>query len=61
MVEFGEKVKAKSMLAGGQNGDPKSPHFNDQGQRYADIQFKDVPFYRADVEKRAKRTYHPGE
>jgi acyl-homoserine lactone acylase PvdQ len=61
VVEFGEKVKAKSILAGGQSGDPDSAHFNDQAQRYADMQFKEVPFYRKDVMKRAKRTYKPGE
>jgi len=61
VVEFGDKVKAKSMLAGGQSGDPDSPHFDDQAQRYADGEFKDVAYYRADVEKRAKSTYHPGE
>ena len=60
-VEFGDKVKAKSMLAGGQSGDPNSPHFNDQAQRYANIQFKDVPYYKEDVLKVAKKTYHPGE
>jgi acyl-homoserine-lactone acylase len=61
VVEFGPKLKAKSLLAGGQSGDPKSPHFYDQAQRYVDAQFKDVAFYREDVEKRAERTYHPGE
>ena len=61
VVEFGDKVKAKSMLAGGQNSDPNSPHFDDQSQRYADGTFKDVAFYREDVEKRAKKTYHPGD
>ena len=61
VVEFGDTVKAKSMLAGGQSGDPSSPHFGDQAQRYADIQFKDVAYYKEDVEKRAKETYHPGE
>ena len=61
VVEFGDKVKAKSMLAGGQSGDVNSPHFADQSQRYADKQFKDVAFYREDVLKRAKSTYHPGE
>ncbi|WP_394750378.1 acylase [Spongiimicrobium salis] len=61
VVEFGDKVQAKSMLAGGQSGDPNSPHFDDQAQPYADIQFKEVPFYREDVEKRAQKTYHPGE
>jgi acyl-homoserine lactone acylase PvdQ len=61
VVEFGENVKAKSILAGGQSGDPASPHFNDQAQRYADVQFKDVAYYKEDVEKRAKKKYHPGE
>lgn len=61
VVEFGDKVKAKSMLAGGQSGDPKSPHFDDQMQRYADRQFKTVAYYREDVLKRARSRYHPGE
>ena len=61
VVEFGDKVKAKSMLAGGQSSDPESPHFDDQAQRYADREFKDVAYYREDVERRATRTYHPGE
>ncbi|AXT20094.1 acylase [Flavobacteriaceae bacterium AU392] len=60
-VEFGDKVKAKTMLAGGQSGDPSSPHFNDQAQRYADMEFKDVPYYKEDVLKVAKKTYHPGD
>jgi acyl-homoserine lactone acylase PvdQ len=61
VVEFGEKVKAKSILAGGQSGDPNSPHFNDQIQRYADVKFKDVLFYKEDVLKRAKERYQPGK
>jgi len=61
VVEFGDKVKAKSLLAGGQSGHPDSPHFDDQAQRYVDREFKDVAYYREDVEKRATRTYHPGE
>ncbi len=61
VVEFGERVKAKSMLAGGQSGDPSSPHFYDQAQRYIDVEFKDVAYYREDVEKRAEETYQPGK
>ena len=61
VVEFGDKVKAKSLLAGGQSGDPASPHFDDQAQRYVDCQFKDVAYYREEVEARAKRTYQPGK
>lgn len=61
VVEFGEKVKAKTLLAGGQSGDPDSPHFDDQAERYVNREFKDVAYYRDDVEARAVRTYRPGE
>lgn len=60
VVEFGEKVKAKSLLAGGQSGDPESPHFDDQVNRYLDADFKTVAYYDEDVEKRARETYAPG-
>ncbi|GMQ24218.1 penicillin acylase family protein [Algoriphagus sp. oki45] len=61
VVEFGEKVKAKTILAGGQSSDPNSPHFFDQAQRYADTNFKEAAFYREDVEKRAEERYQPGK
>lgn len=61
VVEFGKKIKAKSLLAGGQSGDPNSPHFKDQAKMYTKGQFKDVLFYKEDVLKHAQRTYHPGE
>jgi len=61
VVEFGDKLKAKTLLAGGQSSDPNSPHFDDQAQRYADAKFKDVAYYRKDVEKVARSKYHPGE
>jgi acyl-homoserine-lactone acylase len=61
VVEFGEKVKAKSLLAGGQSGDTSSPHFADQAEMYAQGKFKDVSFYREDVVKNTKKTYRPGE
>jgi acyl-homoserine-lactone acylase len=60
-VEFVKKIKAKSLLAGGQSGDPNSKHFFDQGLMYSKGQFKDVLFYKEDVLKHAERTYHPGE
>jgi acyl-homoserine-lactone acylase len=60
VVEFGPRLVAKSILAGGESGDPKSPHFSDQAEMYSKGQFKDVLFYREDVEKHAERTYHPG-
>ena len=60
-VEFGEKIKAKSLLAGGNSGDPNSKHFTDQLEMYTKGEFKDVRFYKEDVLKHAERTYHPGE
>ena len=60
VVEFGDKVTAKSLLAGGQSGNPESKHFDDQAERYVKREFKDVAFYREDVEARAVTTYHPG-
>ena len=60
-VEFGPKIKAKSLLAGGECGDPSSKHFNDQLEMYTKGKFKEVLFYKEDVLKNAERTYHPGE
>jgi acyl-homoserine lactone acylase PvdQ len=61
VVSFGDKVKAKTLLAGGQSSHPDSPHFFDQGQRYAEGIFKEVAFYYEDVMRRTQRQYHPGE
>lgn len=60
-VEFGKKVTARSLLAGGNSGDIQSKHFGDQAVMYTRGQFKDVLFYKEDVVKHAERTYHPGE
>ena len=60
-VEFGKRIKAKSLLAGGESGDPLSKHFNDQMEMYAKGKFKDVLFYKEDVLQHAERNYHPGE
>jgi acyl-homoserine lactone acylase PvdQ len=60
VVEFGERLRAKTLLAGGQSGDPESPHFTDQAQAYIDRRFKQVAFYRKDVEAQAQKTYQPG-
>jgi acyl-homoserine lactone acylase PvdQ len=60
-VEFGKKVKAKSVITGGQSFDPQSPHYLDQAEMYIDGNFKDVLFYKEDVLKHVERAYHPGE
>lgn len=58
-VEFGDRIRAKSLLAGGQSGDPASPHFTDQLEMYAKGRFKEVLFYREDIEKHVERRYKP--
>jgi len=60
-VEFGKRITAKSLLAGGESGDINNKHFTDQAQMYTKGQFKDVLFYKEDVEMHAEKTYHPGE
>src|SRR5262249_40755722 len=34
-VEFGDRVRARAVTAGGQSGDASSPHFGDQATRYS--------------------------
>jgi len=60
-VEFGKKVKAKSLLAGGVSGIPGSKHFDDQALMYTKGIFKEVLFYKADVLKHAEKRYKPGD
>jgi acyl-homoserine lactone acylase PvdQ len=60
-VEFGKRVKAKSLLTGGESGDPNSKHFTDQALMYSKGEFKDVLFYKEDVMQHVERSYHPGE
>jgi acyl-homoserine lactone acylase PvdQ len=61
VVEFGEKVHAKAVTAGGESGNPSSPHFNDQAKRYSTGDLRDVYFYRSDLNKHIEREYHPGK
>ena len=60
-VEFGKRVKAKTVVTGGESSDPASPHFSDQAAMFLSGQFKDVFFYREDVEKNVEKRYRPGE
>jgi acyl-homoserine-lactone acylase len=60
IVEFGDKVSARAVTAGGQSGDPKSPHFNDQAARYASGNLREVYFYPEQLKGHIEREYHPG-
>ena len=60
VVEFGERVTALAVTAGGESGDPESPHFNDQAERYATGDLRPVYYYPEDIEAHAEETYTPG-
>jgi len=60
VVEFGDSVRAKAVTAGGLSSDPNSPHFNDQAERYATGNLRDVYFYSNQLEGHIEREYHPG-
>ena len=60
VVEFGDRVQARAVSAGGESGDPRSPHFNDQAARYSAGNLRDVYFYRPQLEGHIEREYHPG-
>lgn len=61
VVEFGERVRARAVTAGGLNAVPGSRHFNDQAGRYASGNLRDVYFYREELQGHIEREYHPGE
>ncbi len=60
VVEFGDSVRARAVTAGGESGDPASPHFDDQARRYATGDLRDVYFYRSQLKGHTEREYHPG-
>ena len=51
---------ARAVSAGGESGDPKSKHFNDQAPRYAAGNLREVYFYPAQLKGHTEREYHPG-
>jgi acyl-homoserine lactone acylase PvdQ len=60
VVEFGDTVKARAVTAGGESGNPASPHFNDEAKRYSTGDLRDVYYYRAQLKGHTEREYHPG-
>ncbi len=59
VVEFGDSVRARAITAGGESGAPQSPHFNDEAERYAASNLRDVYFYRSQLVGHTEREYHP--
>jgi acyl-homoserine lactone acylase PvdQ len=61
VVEFGDKVHARAVTAGGESGHPGSPHFVDEVKRYASGDLREVYFYPEQLKGHTEKTYHPGE
>jgi len=61
VVEFGPTINARAVTAGGESGDPASPHFNDQAERYATGNLREVYFYKDQLKGHTERTYNPGQ
>jgi acyl-homoserine lactone acylase PvdQ len=61
IVEFGDRVRARAVSAGGESGDPRSPHFGDQAMRYATGNLREVYFYRDQLKGHIEREYQPGK
>jgi acyl-homoserine-lactone acylase len=54
------RLRARAVSAGGQSGDPRSPHFNDQAERYATGKLREVYFHPDQLKTHTKRVYRPG-
>ncbi|HEY3684413.1 MAG TPA: penicillin acylase family protein [Streptosporangiaceae bacterium] len=61
VVEFGPRLRAWAVTAGGESGHPGTPHFNDEAERYASGNLRPVYFYPDDLKGHIERTYKPGE
>jgi acyl-homoserine lactone acylase PvdQ len=61
VVEFGDKVHARAVTAGGESGHPESKHFNDQVERYSTGNLREVYFYPNQLKGHTERDYHPGD
>ena len=60
VVEFGLKVRAVAVTAGGESGHPESKHFDDEAERYATGNLREVYFYPEQLKGHTERTYKPG-
>ena len=61
VVEFGPRVRARALSAGGESGDPNSPHFMDQAKLYASGALREVYFHPDQLKGHTERVYRPGE
>ncbi len=61
VVEFGKKIRARSVHYFGTSAHSTSKHYFDQAPLYAQAKFKDAYFYKQDILQHAEKKYHPGE
>jgi acyl-homoserine-lactone acylase len=59
-VEFGPRIRAVAVSAGGESGNRYSPHFHDQAPRFTTGKLREVYFYPDQLIGHTERTYHPG-
>ncbi|EIL99597.1 penicillin acylase family protein [Rhodanobacter sp. 115] len=60
VVEFGPKVSARAITAGGESGHPGSKHFDDEAERYTTGNLRTVYFWPDQLKGHTERVYHPG-
>ena len=61
VVEFGPRLRAWAVTAGGESGNPASPHFTDQAERYAGGRLRPVYFHPDELAGHVERRYRPGK
>ncbi|HEX8063760.1 MAG TPA: penicillin acylase family protein [Allosphingosinicella sp.] len=61
VVEFGPRLRALAVTAGGESGHPGSLHFNDQAERYAKGDLREVYFYPEQLRGHTEKAYRPGQ
>jgi acyl-homoserine-lactone acylase len=60
VVEFGPRLRAIAVSAGGESGLRGSKHFDDQAKRFTTGDLREVYFYPEQLIGHTERTYHPG-
>jgi len=61
VVEFGPRVRARAVTAGGASSSLLSRHFTDQAPRYLSGNLRPVYFWPDEIKGHVERTYRPGQ
>ncbi len=61
VVEFGDKVRARAVTAGGESGHAGAAHFDDEAGRDASGDLREVYFYPEQLRGHTEKCYRPGE